>query len=359
MLYILQEYFFKKFLAVLIFALIGFMALVVIIDMVDNIDRFLDRNATGRQIFAYYSYWAPTQFVRVVPVAMLLAVLFATASLVKYNELVAIRSSGFGLFRLFWPVFLFSLFLAGLVFLMGEFVVPFSSSQSEYIKKIEIEKQAAADPEQASVFLAAPGGWIFYFGGFDPNEKKAYTILAQRFEKGRLVEVLEAEALDFSGKYWVLQQGRHRHFPKERKENFTTFARFEMLDMTTSPAKLLRRREKPDQMTFAELSTVIAQKKRAGQPTVKEEVGLHMKISLPLLNALIVFIGAPIAVKIRKSGFALNFIIAVAIAFLGIVLFRLAQTLGETGSLPVIIAAWGVDVLFFISGLSLLFWARR
>ncbi len=128
MLYILQEYFFKKFLAVLIFALIGFMALVVIIDMVDHIDRFLDRNAAAHQILSYYFYWAPTQFVRVVPVAMLLAVLFATASLVKANELLAIRSSGFGLFRLFWPVFLFSLFLAGLVFLLGEYVVPFSSS---------------------------------------------------------------------------------------------------------------------------------------------------------------------------------------------------------------------------------------
>jgi len=359
MLYILQEYFFKKFLTVLAFALVGFMALLVIIDMVDHIDRFLDRNATAHQILSYYFFWAPTQIVRVVPVAMLLAILFATAALVKYNELLAIRSSGFGLFRLFWPVFLFSLLLAGLVFLMGEYVVPFASSQSEYIKKIEIEKQAQTDPEQAAVFLAAPGGWIFYFGSFDPNAKKAYTILAQRFEKGRLAEVLEAEALDFSGKYWVLEQGQHRHFPQEGKESFTTFGRFEMLDMTTSPAKLLRRREQPDQMTFSELATVIAAKKKAGQPTVKEEVGLHLKISLPLLNALIVFIGAPIAVKIRKSGFALNFIIAVAIAFLGIVLFRLFQVLGETGSMPVLVAAWGIDLLFFIAGLSLLFWARR
>src|SRR5262249_13380558 len=160
-------------------------------------------------------------------------------------------------------------------------------------------------------------------GGFDPNEKKAYTILAQRFEEGRLVEVLEAEALDFSGKHWVLQQGRHRHFIGEGREDFTTFGRFEMLDMAASPAKPLRRKEQPDQMTFAELATVIAAKKKAGQPTAREEVGLNMKISLPLLNALIVFIGAPIAIKIRKSGFALNFIIAVAIAFLGIVLFRL------------------------------------
>ena len=359
MLYILQEYFFKKFLTVLAFALIGFMVLVVIIDMVDNIDRFLDRNATLHQILSYYLLWSPTQFVRVVPVAMLLAILFATAALVKYNELLAIRSSGFGLFRLFWPVFIFSIFLAGLVFVLGEYVVPFASSQSEYIKRIEIEKQAQTDPEQAAVFLAAPGGWIFYFGGFDPNGKKAYTILAQRFEKDRLAEVLEAEVLDFSGNHWVLEQGRHRDFPEEKKEDFTTFARFEMVDMTASPAKLLRRKEQPDQMTFAELSTVIAAKKRAGQPTVKEEVGLHMKISLPLLNALIVFIGAPIAVKIRKSGFALNFIIAVAIAFLGIVLFRLFQTLGETGSLPVIVAAWGIDLLFFIAGVSLLLWARR
>lgn len=359
MLYILQTYFVKKFLAVLTFALIGFMALVVVIDMVDNMDRFLDRNAAAHQILSYYFYWAPTQIVRVVPVAMLLAILFATASLVKHNELLAIRSSGFGLFRLFWPVFVLSLILAGVVFLLGEYVVPFASSQSEYIKKIEIEKQAAADPEQASVFLAAPGGWIFYFGGFDPNAKRAYTILAQRFVNGKLAEVIEAEALDFSGKYWVLEQGRHRRFPDEGKENFTTFARLQMLDMTTSPAKLLRRKEEPNQMTFSELATVIAAKSRAGQPTVKEQVGLHMKISLPLLNALIVFIGAPIAVKIRKSGFALNFIIAVAIAFLGIVLFRLFQTLGETGSLPVLVAAWGIDVLFFLAGLSLLYWARR
>ncbi len=359
MLLILQRYFIKKFLVVLAFALIGFLTLVVIIDMVDNIDKFLDRNATGRQIFLYYFYWAPTQMVRVAPVAMLLAILFATSSLVKNNELIAIRSSGFGLMRLFGPVFIFSLLLAGTVFLMGEYVVPFAASQSDYIKKIEIEKQAAADPQQASVSLAAPGGWFFFFGGLDPNAKKAHHLLTQRFEGGYLAEVIEAEVLDFSGPFWVFERGRHRIFSEKGKEKFSTFDRLERPDLTASPAKLLRRREEPNQMTFRELATAVAAKKYAGQPTVKEEVGLHMKLSLPLLNALIVFIGAPIAVKIRKSGTALNFIIAVAIAFVGIVLVRLFQTLGETGGLPVVIAAWGIDILFFIATVALLFWARK
>jgi lipopolysaccharide export system permease protein len=112
-------------------------------------------------------------------------------------------------------------------------------------------------------------------------------------------------------------------------------------------------------MTFRELAIVIAAKKYAGQPTVKEEVGLHMKFSLPLLNALIVFIGAPIAVKVRKSGTATNFIIAVSIAFVGIVLVRLFQTLGETGGLPVWLAAWGIDILFLVVAIILLIRARK
>lgn len=359
MLLILQRYFIKKFLSVLLFAVIGFMALVVIIDMVDHMDNFLDQKATGRQIFRYYFYWAPTQIVRVAPVAMLLAILFATASLVKHNELVAIRSSGFGLMRLFGPVFVFSLLLAGAVFLMGEYVVPTAASQSEYIKNIEIGKQAATDPQQASVYLAAPGGWVFYFGSFDPNSKRAYTILAQRFQAGLLTEVIEAEVLDFSGACWAFLRGRHRIFLKSDLERFDSFDRLVRPDMKVSPVKLLRRKEEPNQMTFRELAAAVAAKKYAGQPTVKEEVGLQMKIALPLLNALIVFIGAPIAIKVRKSGTALNFIVAVAIAFVGIVLVRLFQTLGETGGLPVVLAAWGVDILFFLVAICLLIWARK
>ncbi len=343
----------------MVFSLIGFMFLVVIIDMVDNMDRFLDQNATGKQIFLYYFYWMPTQLMRVTPVAMLLAILFATATLVKNNELLAIRASGFGLMRLFGPVFVFSLLLSVGVFLMGEYVVPYAASQSEYIKKIEIEKQAAADPLQASVFLTSPGGWTFSFGSLDPNAKKAYSILALRFEAGQLTEVIDAELLDYSGPFWVFEEGRRRVFRPGGGEDFQTFDRLLRPDMTASPSALLRRKDQSNQMTFRELSTVIAAKKYAGQPTVKEEVGLHMKFSLPLLNALIVFIGAPIAVKVRKSGTATNFIIAFSIAFVGIVLVRLFQTLGETGGLPVWLAAWGIDILFFLAAAILLFWARK
>ena len=96
----IDRYAVRQFVLTALFALLAFIVIFVVIDMMENLDDFLDRRATLGIIAMYYIYFIPEIVKLMIPVAMLLSALFTTGRFSTYNELTALKSSGVSLYRI-------------------------------------------------------------------------------------------------------------------------------------------------------------------------------------------------------------------------------------------------------------------
>jgi len=86
----------------------------------------------------------------------------------------------------------------------------------------------------------------------------------------------------------------------------------------------------------------------------------HRRLSQPLGAVVMVLIAAPLTVQLPRGGRAVSFAVSgLALGFLYFVVVRIFQSLGETGELPVIPAAWGPQVLFALIAAAVLVRQQR
>ncbi|MBI3766689.1 MAG: LptF/LptG family permease, partial [Ignavibacteriales bacterium] len=71
----IDRYVLRQFIQTACFSLLSITILFVVVNMMDNLDDFLDRNATIGMITTYYLYFTPEIIKLMTPVAMLLSAL--------------------------------------------------------------------------------------------------------------------------------------------------------------------------------------------------------------------------------------------------------------------------------------------
>ena len=107
--YKLDQYLVRQFLTILGFSILGFVSIFVIVDLIENLDRFIDNNVPTRVVVSYYLYTLPW-FVSIgLPMSMLISTVFSLGNMVKLNEWTALKASGISIYRTAWPLLTLSL----------------------------------------------------------------------------------------------------------------------------------------------------------------------------------------------------------------------------------------------------------
>jgi lipopolysaccharide export system permease protein len=385
---ILDKHLIRQFCFVLLFSLIAFWVIFLIVDLVENLDKFIDRHTTLLVVIKYYLFYTPYIVVLALPVAMLLSCLFSLGQMAKHNELTAMKSAGISLYRILFPLFVLSFMISVFTLIVGESVIPFTYQRMMDVKTVEIEKgKRDVDLLLQDVFVQGGGGIIFHLASYDTKAKMGTDVLVQRFEDNRIKEEIQARKTRWTDNGWLFENGVEMVFsdslvttpafdsvdrsdtsspappPQERIvggiEKYEAFDKLLRLDLKVKPEALTKRQKKPDEMGYFELYKYVKTKERSGQLVAKEATDLNLKISFPLVNFIIVLFGAPIAANPKRSGLAIGFAISLFIAFVYYTLIRMAQSFGYSEKLPPLLAAWITNILFAILGVVLLIKAKK
>ena len=109
---LLDRYLVRKFIINLMFSIGAFVIIFLVVDLIENLDKFIDRDARVYQVVVYYLYYIPYIINLTLPVCMLLACLFSLGSMSQHNEIVAQKSAGISLYRIFAPLFVLALVIS-------------------------------------------------------------------------------------------------------------------------------------------------------------------------------------------------------------------------------------------------------
>jgi lipopolysaccharide export system permease protein len=355
--HVLDRYIAGRFLRALVFSLLVFIAIYVIVDLVEHLDTFVDARASADQVFRYYLNYVPAIIVLTLPIAVLMASLFTVGGLSKSNELMAMKSVGLSLWRISTPILIIGLLLSGMLLVFAEWVVPQTDQERSDILKYEIEGQQEDRKTIAyHVYRQGADGRIFRLERYDLVNKRGYGVLVQRIEDSRLIWTVKANEVQWQDSAWMLRGGEERTFESDEWVPFDSLLKPEW---TVTPADFSQRDKHPENMGYLELLEFVNIKERSGQDASKERFRLQFKLALPLMCFIIIMVGVPIASSPKRAGVALSFGIAAGIAIVYIFLLRIMESLGKSGDVPPLVAAWAMNIVFIIVGLSLFAAARK
>jgi lipopolysaccharide export system permease protein len=356
---ILDRYVLREFLGYLVLGLLGILAIFAVVDVFEKIDVFLDHHAPLMLVARYYLFRVPEWLVELLPIALLLATFLSLGQLNKFGELTAMRASGLSLVRLLWPVLGVALGAVLFALVFNELVTPRANQERDRTFEERIQgMHREAVTERADVTYLGVGGRIYVMRLYLVREQRMHEVSLQEFARGQLVRRIDAAEATWNHGRWVFISGVLRTFAGGQ-EQARVFDRLAVSGLAERPEDFAKEALRPEEMNFLQLRAYVDKLRASGARVANYLVDLHLKLAFPLINLIVVLIGASIVTRLRMQSAALGFGLSVVISFLFYAVIRTGQAAGHSGALPPYLAAWIGDLLFGAVGLVMITQAQR
>jgi lipopolysaccharide export system permease protein len=357
----IDRYIGVRFLKMIGMSILSFVVIFVSVDAFDHFSRWVDKDVSAIVFLKYYFYGLPYIIVLVLPIAVLLSSLFLVSSLSKRNELVALRSAGISIPRIFLPMLVIGLLISIFEFAVGDNVVADSLYRQSVVKRVEIDGGDPIDYNRRSNFAhRSLDGAIFEIGFFDGRTGTMSNVSVEWFDDSvKVTRRLDAVRILWMDSSWVATGAISRQFGPSGEVIYQYSDTLPLPEISDIPEDFGSRQKSPEEMSFFELSDHIDRVRAAGGDIRGDLVELYLTIFFPLSNLIMILVGAPLATKNPRSGKSFSIGIAIFLAFLFFSLLRLGQTLGHKGAIPPLLAASLADIIFMGIGMFLLFRASK
>jgi lipopolysaccharide export system permease protein len=347
---IIDRYVAGQFLTTFLFSLASFASLFILINLVENLDRFMDKHIPLGTIVIYYLSGLPDTLLLTSPLSVLLAALFVTGKLSMQSELPALKSAGMSLSRLMKPFLLATMLITAANLVNSCYIDPALYNWSKGYERRYLNRQQ--DNNEGPLHIRESKSRILTVGQIAPDRNSATTVSLETFSENRLVSRIDADSLRiFSGdNRWVFYNTKTRTF-SNGLETLVTRPGAETLKLSLAANTFRMIDTDPDEMNIVQNYDFVRQKEQSGLPGLeKATVKLHTKIALPLASMIIVMIGVPLSTKKKRSGLALEVSLTLLVGLLYLGMLKTIASLGFDGLLNPVLAAWLPDILFTLAG---------
>jgi lipopolysaccharide export system permease protein len=356
---ILSKYVLQEFYKLFAFCEALFVFLFLMVDFLQRIDNFIEAKATKAAVLLYFLYKAPFIMVNMVPAAVLISVIILFTSMKKKNELTALRTSGISLFMLSKTMILGSLFIVVGMFLVSETVVPYTSSKGYRIWNVDVQKQDPGLFYGKEEIWYRGGNAIYWIRQFNPKEKTMGNPTFYFFDRAfRVVKKIEGRKGIWEGDHWRIENGFIQELKEDGQYGFSKFDSY-ALRLRETPETFMRGTRKPEEMSYWQLKDYAETVRQEGYNNAKYLVDMNIKLAFPFISLILLTIGIPLALAVKKGGSPLAVSIGMAVCFLYVLVLGLSRSLGLAGVLPPLLSAWLASLLFLFLGISMMIHMER
>jgi lipopolysaccharide export system permease protein len=352
---LLTRYLVREFLRLFALCLGGGVALYLVIDLFDRINIFIRYGADVKWVVLFLLYKIPLMVYQIVPATMMLAILLTLGLMTRNNEVLALRTSGIPVSRIAAPFLGIAMLVSLAAFLMNEFVVSPAYQRSEYIRRILIEGQVPFSMKVRDRIWFKGEEGFYRIASFLPAKKEMQGVtwftVSRPFQLSKRVDA--TRAIWEEGR-WVFYDVVERTFQSGELAEIARADR-KSIDLHETPEDFEALRKETDEMPFRKLRRYIRKIESEGYDSTPYRVDLHVKVSFPVLNIITAFLGIPFALRLpRIGGLAAAAGMSLILGFTFWVLFAVTVSIGQTGLLPPLVAAWAANILFAALGIYLL-----
>jgi len=341
---LVQRLFLKEFLKIFSIISAGLAALLSVLNLIKKIDDFAPYDPTFTSLAYYAVLEFPRYMVYTIPMAALLCSLYAVGHASRTRETVAVMSAGGRLRRVLAPFVFAGAVLSIFGFLIGEVVVPECYSASkQLVDGIMNRKRVPSFFREGRMWLRGKDGSLVKIDLYMEEEDVFRGMTVFRLGKDGIEGIIQAGEAAYSAKddAWVLKKVRLYDLATGNVSEKDSY-RYTGL---SAPKVFAREVKKPYEMGFFELTRYLDKLREAGFRNLKLTVQMHSKVSYPLVTLFMMVLGVSFAARRNLGGLAAT-AIGLLISLFYWFSYTMLLSLGYTGIVPPLFAAWAMPALF-------------
>jgi len=351
---ILDDMILRDFALYLTMILTTFLVLALVFTFFELLTDIVRNKVPLVTVAEYLWNLSPSMIYLMAPMAVLLGVLITFGLMDKSSELIAMKASGFSIYRATLPVIVLCGVFAGALFVFDQLYIPRTNRQQEILRN-----EIKGKPPQT--YLQADRKWIFgqnneiyYYRVFDPDQNHFGGISIFEFDpdKFQLTRRIYAEHAHWedSLQKWVFEQGWVRTLHGASIQDYRTFDVATFNELHENPSYFKKEVKQSSEMSYDELRRYIDDLQQSGFDTVRLKVQLQKKIAFPLITLVMAVLAIPFSASGRRGGALAGVAVALGIALVYWVTSGLFEAMGNANQLPAMLAAWAPDFIFAFAG---------
>ncbi|PIW69206.1 MAG: LPS export ABC transporter permease LptG [Ignavibacteriales bacterium CG12_big_fil_rev_8_21_14_0_65_30_8] len=350
---ILDKYLIKSFLLTIVFALIAFTLVFVIIDIMENLDDFIDQNVAGYIIAYYYVVFTPEILKVMIPVSVLFSALFTVGKASNLSELTAIKASGIGIYRFMSPFIFSTIFICLITIVFSGYIVPIANKT-----KINIEREYLAKGltnASSNIFFQDSETRLVSISFYDERSQISHKVSIQNFDANDPTKIISridtpTMAYDSVHNYWKALNGSIRTF-NDSLENVSFFNAKILSGLNFKPNELIEKQQKPEEMNLSELKALIKTQEKVGTDPTRTQIEYYSRFSFSMASLIVVFFGLTISANKRGGSLGSQIGLNILATFIYLVFMKVSNAFGKNGALNPMLTAWFANFIFLLAAL--------
>ena len=343
----LDKYIIGKFMGTFFLALGLLTVLVIIFDLSEKIDDFVQKEAPLKAIvFDYYLNFIPYFMNQYSPMVVFLTVILFTSRMAQNTEIVAILSCGTSFHRMMVPYMVSAAIVALLSLGLGLWVIPRAN-----VTRVDFEQKYIPRAKVKfghDMHYKLEDNKFVYIESFSSWNNTAYNFTLEQISDDHLVSKLSAESAQWdslSGK-WQLRNWFIREYGEGLQDRVRTGKQLDTA-ISLTVEDFYYNEYTIERLDKEQLDQLIETQIARGDATVMNaQMEKHRRYSMPLSAFILTIIGVALCSKKRRGGMGWNIAVGLALGFSYVLFMQFSKMFVVTGTLPAGIATWIPNILY-------------
>lgn len=338
----------RKFLKSFFLSIALIIIIVVVFDISEKLDKFLETDAPFSAIFFdYYLNFIPYFINMFSSLFIFIAVIFFTSRMAQNTEIVPILSSGISFYRLMVPYMGCALLIGSLNLVLANFVIPEVNKDRVEFERVYLKK--AYRNTNTNIHIQFDSNTYYFVESFDNESNLGFRFTKEVIENNQMISKLSARNIRFDTvkQIWKLIDYVDRTLLPEGEKVET--GAYKELEMDIRPLDFASGYYKVDELNFRELNQLIAKERLRGSSLVSfYQFERIQRFLHPITAIIMTLIGLSISSMKTRRGIGSNIATGIALAFTFILFLQFSQALATSGSTSVILAAFIPIIIYGI-----------
>jgi len=264
------------------------------------------------------------------------------------------RSCGISLPRISLPMLVLGVVVGLLMLINTELIVPRSYETMAKIELVDIRKKGMQAVFKRNNIWFRNDNRILQANLFDPQTRQLKGLIIWTLNNSmNPISRIDAESAGYNNGTWMLHNVELNEFGRGQGMVLKKIPAMPMtLTLKVDDLRILD--NNADNLSYRKLKEYSNSLEKGGYEAFRYRTMMHTKLAAPFSAFVMVILGIPFALRSSRSGgMALGIGASVAIGFAYFVVNAILLSYGRSGVLMPVVAAWGANFLFVLSGIWL------
>lgn len=361
---LLDRYLLRELLLPFAYCLGGFTVVWLAADLLGRLDDFKEHGKTAAEVAQYYFWGFPEVFGLILPIALLLAALYALTNHSRHNELTAIRAAGISLWRMSAAYIAAGIGASLLLMASNEWIQP---NAAERLRDAEDSRSKQAGIQTNLVFKNAIDGRVWNAQSFNlETGEMLRPFVIWRMPSGERREIF-AQRATHGDDAWTFEsvqvviyaaddpiplsniRTNQLVFPGWRETPDSVRSEIKISGLSSANAA------KGAQLNLREIRDYLARNPDLPEGKVRIlETQFQARLAEPWRCLVVVLVAIPFGSTGGRRGKFVGVASSIFIVFAYLLFLRLGLALGTGGYLAPVLAAWVPNLFFAATGAVLI-----